>query len=173
LSADKSPLNIYVSTDVKQWFKEHNISPSQFFESAWSQYIDSDIDTKAKILIGRITLLDRETKKLDEELYKTVGKYYKQLSLLESSGLDMRSKEQVGLESLYNAMSEDQKRVLAGKVTWPALTMTHVENWVEARKEDFGLLLPTRLILEKLRNNGTAQALCADKEGKNARTAHV
>lgn len=160
----KQHLNICVEPEIKRWFAEHHISPSQFFFSAWNQYIDSDVDTKSKIIIGRISILESEIKRLDDELEKTVGKRYKQLSLMESSPIDMKTKEDVGIEALYNALNDDQKRVLEGKSTFSHLTMTHIENWIDARKEDFGLMLPTRMILQKLKDNGDAHNLCAHKK---------
>jgi hypothetical protein len=162
---NKAPLNIYVDFEIKRWFSEHEISPSEFFESAWNQYVDSDVDTKSKILIGKISILRTDIKRLEDELEETTGKRFEQLTILDSPIIDMRSREEQGMEALYKALSDDQKRVLDGKATFSHMSMTNVENWIDARKQDFGLVLPTRKVLEKLRDNGHAQSLCAEKDG--------
>ena len=154
----KVHLNLNVDPEVKRWFKEHGIGASDFFDSAWHQYIESDIDTQAQMLVNRLQTLEGEKERLSQELHKITGKTLEDFIGTGIAVLDMKTKEQQNLARLYGSMNEDQQRVLAGKKSFNVLTMTQVQNWIEARKADFGLMMPSQMIIEKFRNNGGAKA---------------
>jgi len=154
----KVHLNLNVEPEVKRWFKEHGIGASDFFDSAWHQYIESDVDTQAQLLVNRLQTLEGEKERLSQELHKITGKTLEDFIGAGSAVLDMKTKEQQNLARLYGSMNDDQHRVLAGKKSYNGLTMMHVENWIEARKADFGLLMPSQMIIEKLKNNGGPKA---------------
>jgi hypothetical protein len=47
-------------------------------------------------------------------------------------------------------------------MTFEGTTMAQVESWIDTRKADFNLMLPTRIILDRLKNGGEKHAVAAD-----------
>ncbi len=150
----KIHIDLTVSPEIPKWAKKNGIVLSHFFEEAWKTYIAGDTEVKTKITVNRILALSRERDDLIKDLELETGKKFEQLRLETIQSPTIRTSEDSGLGRLYRAMSEDQKKVLAGKDIFSDLTITHVRNWIDARKEDFDILMPTDMIIEKLKNNG-------------------
>lgn len=155
--SDKIAVSLYIPRPVRQWFHEHDMELSAFFLEAFSVYIDGDVDAKSKIIGNQIRTHLGEVKRLEEEYEECTGKKWEQCTLETVPTTTIRSKEDEGLHKLYRAMSEDQKHVLRGRAVFSDMTMAHVRNWIEARKDDFDLMISTDKVIEKLKDNGFSE----------------
>ena len=143
-----------VDPEIRQWFKDNDVGVSEFLETAWHHYIESDMDTRARIIVNRMQSLHAEEQKLGVQLRQLTGKSLDDY-LQADAPLDLKDQETKNLERMWRAMSRDQRAVVKGHhLIGERLSMHQVESWVDARKSDFNLILSTKKVIDRLRNDG-------------------
>ena len=112
------------------------------------------MDTRARIIVNRMQSLHAEEQKLGVQLRQLTGKSLDDY-LQADAPLDLKDQETKNLERMWRAMSRDQRAVVKGHhLIGERLSMHQVESWVDARKSDFNLILSTKKVIDRLRNDG-------------------
>ncbi len=144
-SGKKVPLNLTVPPELPLWFKRHDIQPSAFLESRWREYVDTNSNFKAEVILDRIDSLRDEVSHEEEMFSAIVGKTIEEY--WQEKKANQESCNESPLDRLWNALGEDKQQWIIHERKGKRHLII---AWLKTRSRDFDIFQPPAETYESL-----------------------